>query len=66
MKEYQAHSFMGVTFINVPVGTVIRDERTGREEVISDSNYVLKGSDAYCSPRSFALIREKAESAQPR
>lgn len=51
-KELMRDAFMdgAYSIIVVDPGTVIKDEASNREEVVTDGSVVVKGSRLYCTP----------------
>lgn len=45
--------------MEVDAGTVIKDERTGKELTVSDTETVFKGNVMFCTKRTFDLLKEK-------
>lgn len=49
----------GCHVIVVDAGTVIKDERTGREETVTENSAVTKGALIYCTQRIFDALKER-------
>lgn len=55
----EGFSFSGVNVMEVDSGTVIKDERTGKSETVTDDTVVFKGRAMFCTkPMVDRLKRE--------
>jgi len=47
--------------MQVDAGTVIKDERSGKEFEVTDDTFVTKGNVAYCTEKIFEAIKRKVQ-----
>ena len=59
-------SLDGLHFMVVESGTIIRDERSGEEAVITDTEAAKKGSVVYCTQAVFDSLKEKIDEVRSR
>lgn len=58
-SEYITEQFCGVHVMVVDPGSVIKDERSGQEMVVTDDSCVFKGNIAYCTKPVFEKIKAR-------
>jgi hypothetical protein len=51
--------FLGCQIITVDAGTVIEDETTGQEGIVTESCFVTKGSRIWCTEPALELLKRK-------
>lgn len=62
--EYNTTPFHGLNIMVVDPGTVIKDERTEREETVTENSAVQKGSVVYCTQKTFDALKAQSKPAQ--
>lgn len=57
--HYSTVPFGGLRVMEVDDGTVIKDERSGKEFTVTDSETVFKGNVMFCTKKVFDRIKEE-------
>ncbi len=60
---YNTVPFNGLHVMQVDPGTVIKDERTGKEITVDDDTVAFKGGLMFCTKRIFERLKEEVPSA---
>lgn len=58
-SQYTTTPLGGMKVMQVDVGTVITDERTGMEAIVNDDTFVMKGNVMFCTQKTFEAIQAK-------
>jgi hypothetical protein len=57
--NYTTSPWAGLRVMCVDIGTVIKDERTGREITVDDETMAMKGNVAFVTEKVFESIKTK-------
>ncbi len=56
-SEYTTTPLLGMHFVRVDAGTVITDQRTGKQATINDDNYLIRGNVVFCTHKTFDDVK---------